>query len=199
MSWWNIPLSFLWKMKYSETIDFQCIPWCNFPDPVLSVDSRNPSGDAKFRFSTWIQFCLASDFYPAFCDKSPQSINYMRWATVGHRRLKRGHRDRVSSSVKRVFSKKESAQCGVLLLSVEKVTLVGKRTKTLGWLKIQMNPAARCSRLMKRPENGGKIHMSSCINHATHQAMARRWVVVLFLVLRLVRSPWKSADDSRPP
>lgn len=51
---------------------------------------------------------------------------------MGHRRLKQGHRDRVSSSVKRVFSKKESAQCGVLLLSVEKVTLVGKRTKTLG-------------------------------------------------------------------
>lgn len=78
------------------------------PDPVLSVESRNPFGDAKFRFSTWILFHLRSDFYLAFCDKSHQSINYMRWATVGHQRFKRGHCDRVSSLVKRVFKKRIS-------------------------------------------------------------------------------------------
>lgn len=46
-----------------------------------------------------------------FCDKSPQSINYMRWATVGHCHLKHWNRDRVSSLVKRVL-KKESAVWG---------------------------------------------------------------------------------------
>lgn len=83
--------------------------WCNSPDPVVRAESRNPSGCAKVRFSKWIQFHLDSDFYPALspcCDKSPQNINYMRWATLGHHRLKRGHRDRVSSLVKRVFKKK---------------------------------------------------------------------------------------------
>lgn len=56
----------------------------------------------------WIQFHLIVDFYLVFCDKSPQSINYMRWATVGHCRFKRGHRDWISSLVKRVFKKRIS-------------------------------------------------------------------------------------------
>lgn len=69
----------------------------------------------------------------------------------------------------------------VLLLLVQKVTGARRRNKNTRLIG-NANPEPRCSTLMKRLEfrrGGGKKnpHRSSCINHATHQAMARRCVV----------------------